>query len=41
MGEFEANVKEVNTILTNIRNLNESIRKANICGDKALELRDE
>lgn len=39
--EFEANVKEVNTILTNIRNLNESIRKANICGDKALELRDE
>ena len=41
VGEFEANVKEVNTILTNIRNLNESIRKANICGDKALELRDE
>ena len=39
--KFEANVKEVNTILTNIRNLNESIRKANICGDKALELRDE
>jgi len=38
---FDSTVKEVNTILTNIRNLNESIRKANICGDKALELRDE
>ena len=39
--ELNDNVKQVNTILTNIRSLNEAIRNANICGDKALELRDE
>lgn len=35
------NVEGVNGILTNIRNLNKSIREAEIHGDKALELRDE
>lgn len=34
-------VEGVNGVLTNIRNLNESIREAEIHGDKALELRDE
>ena len=34
-------VEGANGILTNIRNLNESIREAEIHGDKALELRDE
>ncbi len=39
--KFTQDVKTVNTILTNIRDLNTSIRKAQIHGDKALELRDE
>ena len=34
-------VDEVNALLTNIQNLNESIRSADIRGDDALELRDE
>ncbi|MCM1149696.1 MAG: hypothetical protein NC319_06380 [Butyricicoccus sp.] len=34
-------VKTVNGILTNIRNLNESIRESDIHGDNALEMRDE
>ena len=34
-------VTEVNNILKNIRDLNESIREADIRGDAALELRDE
>ena len=38
---FETNVDTVNTILTNIRNLNENIRQADIFGDDALEMRDE
>ena len=38
---FEQNVSQVNTILTNIRNLNENIRQADISGDDALEMRDE
>ena len=38
---FENNVDTVNTILTNIRNLNENIRQADIFGDDALEMRDE
>ena len=38
---FENNVDAVNTILTNIRNLNENIRQADIFGDDALEMRDE
>lgn len=38
---FYENVDEVNDILTNIRNLNKSIRDAEISGDKALEMRDE
>lgn len=33
-------VKDVNNILTNIRDLNEQIRMHSICGDNALELRD-
>ena len=33
--EFREGLGEVNNILDSIRNLNESIRKANICGDKA------
>lgn len=33
-------VKQVNTILTQIRDLNEQIREAGIYGDNALELRD-
>ena len=41
----EASLKQdldtVNTILTNIRKLNEQIRSASIYGDKALELRDQ
>lgn len=39
--KFEQNVTKVNTLLTNIRNLNESIRQADIFGDDALEMRDE
>lgn len=38
---FERNVDKVNTLLTNIRNLNENIRQADIFGDDALEMRDE
>lgn len=38
---FTQDISSVNEILTSIRNLNESIRNAEICGDKALELRDE
>ncbi len=41
MQQFEENVSKVNTILTNIRNLNENIRQADIYGDDALEMRDE
>ena len=33
--------EQYNTILTNIRNLNENIRQADIFGDDALEMRDE
>lgn len=39
--DFYNKVDSVNEILTNIRNLNESIREAEICGDNALEMRDE
>lgn len=39
--KFEQNVNTVNTLLTNIRNLNENIRQADIFGDDALEMRDE
>lgn len=39
--QFEQNVTQVNTILTNIRTLNENIRQADIYGDDALEMRDE
>lgn len=38
---LEQDVKDVNNILTNIRELNESIQKSEIHGDSALELRDE
>ena len=38
---LEDNVKEVNDLLDSIRNLNEEIRKCDIHGDNALELRDE
>lgn len=38
---FEEDVEKINTILRNIRDLNETIRKAEIHGDNALELRDE
>ncbi len=41
VGMLENNVDKVNTILTNIRNLNENIRQADIYGDDALEMRDE
>ena len=39
--ELEQNVAEVNDCLTTIRSLNEEIRKSEIHGDPALELRDE
>lgn len=39
--QLEQNVTEVNNILKNIRDLNETIREADIRGDAALELRDE
>ena len=39
VGMLENNVDRVNTILTNIRNLNENIRQADIYGDDALEMR--
>lgn len=38
---FKEDVEEVNNILTNIRDLNAEIRKSEIHGDNALELRDE
>ena len=38
---LEQDVKDVNDILTNIRELNESIQKSEIHGDSALEMRDE
>ena len=38
---FEQDVTSVNEILTNIRNLNDSIQESEIHGDGALELRDE
>ncbi|MDE6281181.1 MAG: flagellar basal body protein [Oscillospiraceae bacterium] len=38
---FNQDITSVNKILTSIRDLNESIRNAEICGDNALELRDE
>lgn len=38
---FEQNVRTVNEILTNIRDLNDSIKRADIHGDNALELRDQ
>lgn len=41
ISSFEKNVTAVNEILTNIRNLNESIRQSDIHGDPALEMRDE
>ena len=39
--EFSENINQVNKILTNIRDLNKSIREAEIHGDHALEMRDE
>lgn len=39
--EFTEELASVNEILNDIRDLNDSIRKAEICGDNALELRDE
>lgn len=38
---FKKDLDSVNEILTNIRNLNESIRNSEIHGDNALEMRDE
>lgn len=38
---FKQDLKTVNSILSNIRALNESIRKSDLHGDPALELRDE
>lgn len=38
---FNQNIDRTNTILKSIRNLNEQIRKANIHGHDALELKDE
>lgn len=39
--DFNQNIKEVNSILTKIQDLNVTIRKSEIHGDMALELRDE
>lgn len=39
--DFNNNITKVNEILTNIRDLNKSIRTAEINGDTALEMRDE
>lgn len=39
--KFEQDVDSINKILSNIRDLNSSIRKAQIHGDNALELRDQ
>lgn len=41
LNDFNQNVKEVNNILTKIRDLNATIRKSEIHGDMAPELRDE
>ena len=41
VNDLEKKVSATNEILTNIRNLNESIREAEIHGDNALEMRDE
>ena len=38
---FKKDITSVNEILTNIRNLNEEIRRSEIHGDNALEMRDE
>ncbi len=40
-GRFEQDVKTVNELLKNIQEYNEQIRKADIRGDSALELRDQ
>ena len=40
LGELKENVKTVNSLLTQIRDLNVQIRDAGIVGDPALELRD-
>lgn len=40
-GSFEQDVKTVNELLKNIQEYNEQIRKADIRGDSALELRDQ
>ncbi|MCI8608148.1 MAG: hypothetical protein HFE73_00720 [Firmicutes bacterium] len=39
--ELKSEVDSVNTTLVKIRELNDTIRKASLCGDNALELRDE
>ena len=39
--KFDQDVESINKILSNIRDLNSSIRKAQIHGDNALELRDQ
>ncbi len=41
MDSFQESLDAVNGILTNIRNLNDAIRKSDIHGDGALEMRDE
>ena len=41
LGELKENVKSVNTLLTQIRDLSAEIREAGIHGDQALELRDQ
>ncbi len=41
MSQFKQDLQTVNGLLTDIRNLNESIRTADLYGDKALEMRDE
>lgn len=39
--KYDEEVKSVNTLLENIRKINEQIRKADVNGDQALELRDQ
>lgn len=41
LGELKEDVKTVNTLLSQIRDLNVEIREAGIHGDQALELRDQ
>ncbi len=41
LDEFMSNIDETNTLLTNIRDMNEQIRNAEIYGDMALTLRDQ